>query len=161
MKHVAYILLGSNMGDRKQKLQQAMERIAKDAGSVTSSSSIYETEPWGVKEQAFFLNQVIEIKTEMAPAELLMALKKTEEAIGRTGQTKWGPREIDIDILYYDELIIDTENLKIPHPQIPNRNFVLIPLMEIAGDYIDPLTQRTVDDIYDQSKDSSEVFIFE
>lgn len=161
MEHTAYLLLGSNVGERKQNLEQAIDQIGRHAGIVKARSSTYETEPWGLKEQDFFLNLAIEISTELTPEDLMAKLKDIESAIGQPKETKWGPRAIDIDILYYDDLILETETLKIPHPQIGNRNFVLIPLIEIAGDFIDPRSNMTLDDLYDRCKDTGEVFIYE
>lgn len=161
MGHKAYLLLGSNEGSRKQNLEQAIDQIGRNAGKITDMSSVYETEPWGLKEQDPFLNMAISIITSMTPQDLMACLKDIESAIGKPKQIKWGPRTIDIDILYYDDLILESESLKIPHPQISNRNFVLIPLLEIAGDHTDPVTGLTVDEMYDQCKDTGEVFIFE
>lgn len=161
MGHKAYLLLGSNEGSRKQNLEQAIDQIGRNAGKITDKSSVYETEPWGLKEQDPFLNMAISISTSLTPQDLITCLKDIESAIGKIKQIKWGPRTIDIDILYYDDLILESESLKIPHPQIFNRNFVLIPLLEIAGDYTDPVTGLTVDEMYDQCKDTGEVFIFE
>lgn len=132
-----YLALGSNLGDREKNLEEARERIAAFV-SVTRASSIYETEPVGVKEQPWFLNQVLAGTTPLSPVDLLRRVKKIETEMGRTEGIRFGPRPIDIDILFYDRVIELSPILTIPHPRLHERAFVLTPLAEIAPELIHP-----------------------
>jgi len=156
-----YLLLGSNIGDSLKIIRQAINKISKDLGTIKAQSSLYETQAWGKTDQANFINRAIELETTLLPEALFEKLKMLETEAGRTPTEKWGPRTLDIDILYAGDSIIQTENLTIPHHGIYDRNFVLIPLMEIAGEFEDPVKKITVDDIYDQCEDTSEVFLLE
>jgi 2-amino-4-hydroxy-6-hydroxymethyldihydropteridine diphosphokinase len=156
-----YLHLGSNQGDRLHFLNQAIQKISETIGKVQSTSSVYETEPWGLKEQDSFLNMAIKVDSSIFPEDMLRLIKSIEIQIGSAKEIKWGPRKIDIDILYCDQVILESPLLNIPHKHIYNRNFVLIPMIEIAGDFIDPVKNITLDEIYDQCTDESEVFIFE
>ncbi|MBK9566992.1 MAG: 2-amino-4-hydroxy-6-hydroxymethyldihydropteridine diphosphokinase [Saprospiraceae bacterium] len=156
-----YLLLGSNQGDRENNLKNAHTQIEKMIGKINKKSSVYETEPWGLENQDNFLNMVIAVRSELKPLQVLGHLKKIEAMAGPAKTAIWGPRLLDIDILYCDDLIFESEQLNIPHKQIYNRNFTLIPLIEIAGDMIDPVKQITIDEIYDQCTDDKEVFIYE
>jgi 2-amino-4-hydroxy-6-hydroxymethyldihydropteridine diphosphokinase len=156
-----YLHLGSNQGDRKEFLQKALHLISEKIGTIALTSAMYETEPWGLKEQENFLNMAIHMMSSKTPEEVLMAIKTIETSMGSIKSVQWGPRSIDIDILYCDDLIINSHELTIPHPHIRERNFVLIPLMEIAGDFTDPIHQITIDEMYDACQDTSEVFIYE
>jgi 2-amino-4-hydroxy-6-hydroxymethyldihydropteridine diphosphokinase len=133
MSHTTYLSLGSNIGDRLANLRTALSSLAPSV-MVQAQSSIYETEPWGYSEQPTFLNQVIKGGTELAPQELLEFLKKIEVSMGRQETFRFGPRLIDLDILFYDHVKLDTPTLTIPHPRITERAFVLVPLAEIAAD---------------------------
>ncbi len=126
---LAYIGLGSNMGDRLTNMRSGIAELMKIA-KVLRVSSVYETEPWGQDDQAWFLNAVALLETEMNPAELLAALKSAEAGFRREPE-RWGPRELDLDILLYQDARIDTETLTIPHPRMGERSFVLIPLGEL------------------------------
>ncbi|MBC7885440.1 MAG: 2-amino-4-hydroxy-6-hydroxymethyldihydropteridine diphosphokinase, partial [Saprospiraceae bacterium] len=159
--NIYYLHLGSNQGDRKSYLNKALELISTQIGNITKQSSVYETEPWGLKDQPLFLNMAVEVKSEKSPEAVLPFLKNIELSLGVEHKEKWGPRNIDIDILYCNHDVLDTVHLKIPHPHIYDRNFVLIPLMEIAGDYEDPVKKVTIDELYDLCKDESEVFMYE
>ncbi len=132
---VAYLSLGSNMGDRLARLREAVDMI-EESHSVRLKrlSSVYETEPIGNVEQADFYNIVIEIETKLSPKELLCLAHEVEISLKRKREVPWGPRTIDVDILLYDELTIDEDDLKVPHPEMLNRAFVLIPLVEIEPD---------------------------
>ena len=125
MKHIIYLSIGSNLGDRQNNLMQALFLLGLKHIKV---SSLYETEPVGKKGQGDFLNAVLGMSTELTPQELSRHTKKIEIQEGRTKNERWGPRELDIDILYYDALILNEPGLRIPHPEIDNRRFVLIPL---------------------------------
>lgn len=159
--HTYYLHLGSNKGDRTSYLSNAIKQITAKIGQVTDQSAIYQTEPWGKKDQDEFLNMAIKVESNLAPEDALNAAKKIETDMGSAKKGKWGPRIIDIDILYCDDLIMEKDNLVIPHPHIYERNFVLIPLMEIAGDFIDPVKEMSIEDIFDLCKDESEVLLFE
>ena len=140
-----YLLLGSNLGDSRGMLKRAVELIELKLGKVVDCSSIYKTKAWGVENQPDFLNQVVEIESSLTPEELLKEINKIEERLGRVRYEKWHSRIIDIDILYYGKKIVDTDDLKIPHPENQHRNFVLVPMAEIAADLIHPqlgLNQR-------------------
>ena len=129
----AYLSLGSNVGDRLAYLQQAVEKLNQiEALTVCESSSVYETCPWGVKNQAAFYNLVLKVKTSLLPADLLTACQQIEKELDRTREKRWGPRTMDIDILLYGEKIISSATLQVPHPLMNQRDFVLVPLNEIA-----------------------------
>lgn len=140
-----YLLLGSNLGDSRGMLKSAVELIELKLGKVVDCSSIYKTKAWGVENQPNFLNQVVEIESSLTPEKLLKEINQIEERLGRVRYEKWHSRIIDIDILYYGKKIVDTDDLKIPHPENQHRNFVLVPMAEIAADLIHPqlgLNQR-------------------
>jgi 2-amino-4-hydroxy-6-hydroxymethyldihydropteridine diphosphokinase len=159
--HTYYLHLGSNQGEKKDFLQKALEMISTKIGEISLKSSIYETEPWGMKEQDNFLNMAIEVKSTKSPEDVIQSIKSIESVLGTAKEVKWGPRSIDIDVLYCDDQIMNSSEITIPHPHIQDRNFVLIPLMEIAGDFTDPVHKMTIDELYDICKDTGEVFIFE
>ena len=129
-KHLVFLSLGSNLGDRLEHLQAAIETL-KEFGEISKTSSVYETDPWGYEDQPAFYNQVILLETTCEPLELLRNIKQVEQTMGRIPTFRYGPRVIDIDILLFDETVITTPELTIPHPQMKNRAFVLAPLAEI------------------------------
>lgn len=137
------IALGSNLGDRGGYLAKAIQKLEPEI-HLLSESSIYETEPWGHKEQDPFLNQVIRAETALLPHAVLRKLKSIESELGREKTIRYGPRVIDLDLLFYDNLVLSTEALKIPHPQLAKRAFVLIPLKEIAPDFVHPQFDQTI-----------------
>src|SRR6478609_4150733 len=134
-----FLLLGSNLGNAELHLKDATEAIRIQAGLIIQASSIYSTKAWGKTDQPDFLNQVIEISCDQTPHELLGLLLKIEIDLGRVRKEKWGARLIDIDILFFDNEHILESDLKIPHPEIANRRFTLVPLAEIAPDLIHPV----------------------
>jgi 2-amino-4-hydroxy-6-hydroxymethyldihydropteridine diphosphokinase len=140
----AYLLIGGNLGNRHFYLTKSIELIADKCGKVEQFSSIYETAPWGKLDQGAFLNQVIRISTRLEPIELLNAIIKVENILGRKREEKYGARTIDIDILYYNNLTLHETALTIPHPRISERRFVLTPLAEIANHFIDPTHNETI-----------------
>jgi len=156
MKEV-YLLLGSNEGKPEENLLRAKLLIAGRCGPIVLQSSLYETEAWGFKEQPFFLNQAILIKTGLIPSDLLEALKNIEKETGRVETIYWGPRVIDIDILFYSHEIVDLPQLKIPHPYIRERRFTLVPMNEIAPDLMHPVLEKTMSELLRECKDNSEV----
>lgn len=138
-----YILLGSNMGNRLEYLKAAEELLIQHGIQVIDESSIYETAPWGKGNQDWFLNVVLQIETSQSPSELLKTILGVEQSLGRIRKEKWGERFIDIDILYYHNEVIHTEQLSIPHPGIPDRRFTLIPLVEMCPLEEHPITDQT------------------
>lgn len=153
-----YLLLGSNLGDRKALLLEAIRRIAHTVGELSASSSFYETAAWGKEDQPSFLNIAVSLQTLMSAHEVLERVLQIEEDLGRTRAERWGARLIDIDIiLYSDEVISDGDRLQVPHPRMQERKFVLEPLTEIAGDVIHPLFHQTISTILCLLKDNLEV----
>lgn len=157
MQTVTILSLGSNVGDRLNFLDLAKIEINKTIGPIQLSSNIYETEPWGVENQESYLNQVIAVQTDLTPFELLNDIHLIEKNLGRIRTALYGPRTIDIDILYYEEKIIKNENLKIPHPQIQKRRFILVPLSEILPKMYHPLLKLTNQELLDIVKDDGKV----
>ena len=143
MDHIVYLALGSNMGNRLANLRAALGNLTPQM-AVKLKSSVYETPPWGFTAQAEFLNQVIMVETYLKPQTLLSHLKRLETALGRESSFQNGPRLIDIDILFYDELVLDTPALTIPHPRMHERGFVLLPLMDIAPDLVHPVKKKSI-----------------
>ncbi len=160
-QRTAYLLIGSNKGDRKAFLAQAVEKIDRMIGRITQKSHLYETQAWGVTNQSDFINQALAVETSLNPLKLLEQILKIENEMGRERTTKWAERTIDIDILLYDSFIVKEPTLVIPHPELPNRNFALIPLMEIAGEVEHPVLHVTIEDIYMDSKDPLDVFMLD
>lgn len=152
---IAYIGIGSNLGNRQDNCEKAIKGIIKHDIKITKRSSMTETEPWGVTEQPKFINLAVEIETHITPEGLLRVLKKIEEEVGRLPTSKWGPRIIDLDILLYDDLIMKTPELEIPHPCVKEREFVLKPLSEIAPDKVHPVLLKTIRELYLQYRQSS------
>tara|TARA_B100001029_G_scaffold177476_1_gene182253 strand:- start:1085 stop:1612 length:528 start_codon:yes stop_codon:yes gene_type:complete len=154
---VCYLGIGSNKGDRLKNLENSLKFLASEAGKITKYSKIYETEPWGQIDQKFFLNQVVEIKTNIDPFNLLKVCKNIEINMGRKNTKKWSERIIDIDILYYSSLIINNDNLTIPHPFIHKRNFVIIPLIDLNKNYRHPVLNLTNIELLNICNDKSNV----
>ncbi len=137
MDHTVYIALGTNLGDRLANLRAAIKSLPPDV-SVLAESHVYETPPWGYADQPPFLNMAIKAETDLAPEPLLTYLKQLEVELGREQNFRWGPRLIDLDILFYDELVVNTPPLVIPHPRLHERAFVLVPLLDVAPDLVHP-----------------------
>ena len=138
-----YLGLGSNLGNREENLRVARQRIDQLPGVfLTCVSSLYETSPWGIKDQTDFLNQVVQVITELSPQEVLRACQQIESDLGRKREIRWGPRNIDIDILLYGVKVLVEEDLIIPHPYLTERAFVLVPLIELAPGLILPGGQK-------------------
>jgi 2-amino-4-hydroxy-6-hydroxymethyldihydropteridine diphosphokinase len=141
--HRVYLALGTNLGDRAANIAEAVRRMA-DLGTVAAVSSLHETAPWGISEQPAFLNAACLLLTRLAPHDLLVALKRIEHEMGRMPTVRNGPRLIDIDILFYDNLILALPGLTIPHARLHERSFVLLPLLDIAPDLVHPVLKQTV-----------------
>ncbi|MEQ9619366.1 MAG: 2-amino-4-hydroxy-6-hydroxymethyldihydropteridine diphosphokinase [Deltaproteobacteria bacterium] len=151
-----FLGLGSNLGNRKENLREAVQMMSAFT-EIVMVSSAYETEPVGNEEQPDFLNCAVEIKTSLPPRKLLAELKAVEDKLGRVRKEKWGPRTIDIDIIFYDNLVIDSDELNIPHPGSHLRRFVLEPLSEISPDFIHPALDVPLSQLLDKLEDSKSV----
>jgi len=153
-----FIGMGSNLADRKKYLQRALSELEHlSQTSVTKVSSIYETEPVGMKNQPMFMNMVVEVDCLLRPDALMRELKEIELRVGRTWREHWGPREIDLDLLYYGGELLNETSLQVPHPEISNRRFVLVPLKEIAAEFQDPLRHLSIEELLQQCSDTSSV----
>lgn len=141
--HKVFLGLGANVGDKKKNLEKAIEFLSEKIVNI-QSSKFYETKPWGYKEQENFLNAAILGRTLLLPIELLKFVKDVETRVGRIERFRWGPREIDIDILFYEDLIYQDSNLQIPHPHLHKRDFVLKPLMDLDPNFVHPILKRTI-----------------
>jgi len=158
MKQTAYIAVGSNIGNPLQNCAEAIHKISKnDYIKIRSKSSFYQTSPIGNIKQECFVNSVVKINTSLNPESLLSYLLGIETEMGRVRKEKWGPRIIDLDLLFYDSLILNKEALTIPHPELQKRNFVLIPLCEIAENLIHPNLKKTIRTLLKESTDDSTV----
>lgn len=153
MDHEIFLLLGTNQGDKNANLLNALSAIEAGIGKIKKRSGVYQTAAWGKQDQEVFYNLAIEIKTICSPQELLQKLLAIEEQLGRVRAEKWGPRLIDIDILLFANRIIQEERLVIPHPRMQDRKFALIPLCEIAPDFIHPQYHVSIKTLLNQCKD--------
>lgn len=150
-----YLLLGSNLGDRKRLLEDAIVQIGIEIGTVFAISSYYETAAWGKSDQPSFLNVAVGVGTLFSPLEVLEKALHIEQELGRVRHEKWGSRLIDIDVILYDDQVVDLDlQLQIPHPQMQYRKFVLEPLAEIAGNHVHPVLKKTVSEILDTLDDN-------
>ncbi|MCF6406955.1 2-amino-4-hydroxy-6-hydroxymethyldihydropteridine diphosphokinase [Chitinophaga filiformis] len=149
----AILLIGGNLGDRTGHLQQAVEQIDKQVGKVEKISALYETAAWGHVEQPDYLNQALLVSTGMDARTLLQTVLAIEHNIGRIRRQKWGARVIDIDIIFYNDAIINEPDLKIPHPQMQFRQFVLVPLREIVPDWQHPILHQSVSTLLENCTD--------
>ncbi|MFT3822482.1 MAG: 2-amino-4-hydroxy-6-hydroxymethyldihydropteridine diphosphokinase [Chitinophagaceae bacterium] len=151
-----YLLTGGNIGNRKQNLQQAA-LLLEQFGTIEQKSGLYQTAAWGKTDQPAFLNQVLLLHTTLSPTLLLEKVLATELTMGRMRMEKYGPRIIDIDILFYNDEVIDLPALTVPHPQLPNRRFVLAPLNEIAPHLVHPVLHKTISQLLEECPDELEV----
>ena len=152
-----YVITGGNLGDRRKNLLEAKNFIEERIGNIVRSSSIYETEAWGSQGQPSYFNQVHQLSTSLKPKEIISAILKIEKDMGRIRTTKNASRIIDIDILFYNDEIIAKENLVIPHKEITNRRFVLMPLNEIAPDLVHPVLKKSIQELLTETGDSLKV----
>jgi len=153
------ISLGSNLGEKRGNLAQAVILLENNGIKIMKKSSLYETSPVGFPEQPWFLNQVLEIETEFPPLFLLRVAKRIEKKMGRLPAEAKGPRCIDIDILLAEKMIMKTKELQIPHPELEKRKFVLMPLMEMAPETIHPILHKKIEDLWRECQDSSAVHL--
>ncbi len=159
MKHIAYIGIGSNLGDKVDYCEKAISKILNvKKHRLLAKSSFFKTAPVGYLSQDWFVNAVIKIETELGPLELLRTLKTIEAQLGRTETIRWGPRTIDLDILFFDDIQIQTEELKVPHPLIQDRKFALIPLAEINRQLVHPVLKKTIQQLIEENtKDDQKI----
>ena len=151
MGHIAYIGIGSNLGDKVKQCKKAISKILKvDHHQLLAKSSFFKTQPVGYTSQDWFVNAVIKIETDLEPFDLLRTLKTIESQLGRTKTFRWGPRMIDLDILFFDDWEIKTEDLQIPHPNLSERQFVLVPLAEIDRNLLHPGLQKTIGELLEK-----------
>lgn len=155
--NTVYLLLGSNLGKSRAHLNSAVLAIERYAGRVLASSSFYKTAAWGLANQPDFLNQILIVATDFSPHEILQKILKIEEDLGRVRTIKNAARIIDIDILFFNKEIINTKDLTVPHPEIPNRRFVLEPLAELSPDFIHPVMQKTITQLLAECTDQLNV----
>jgi 2-amino-4-hydroxy-6-hydroxymethyldihydropteridine diphosphokinase len=158
MGHIAYIGIGSNVGDKFINCEKAISEILKaDHHKLLAKSSLFKTQPLGYTSQDWFVNGVIKIETDLEADELLRTLKTIESKLGRAETFRWGPRTMDLDVLFFDDIEIHTEQLQIPHPLIQNRQFVLVPLAEIDPSLIHPILKKTIQQLLSDLKEDQGV----
>ena len=158
-----FILLGSNLGDREMLVNQACKMIGERYGEIVDKSSLYESEPWGFQSEQWFLNQVVVMETALKPDELMSTLLSIEKELGRDRSVKYDgyvSRPIDLDILYFGDKIIETQMVTAPHPRLHQRRFTLLPLCEIAPDFVHPLLKMTNTQLLESCQDSGNVNIY-
>jgi 2-amino-4-hydroxy-6-hydroxymethyldihydropteridine diphosphokinase len=160
MENSVYLLLGSNLGDRLQVLGLSVHMIREKVGEVCILSSIYETAPWGILDQPSFLNQVIEVRTILEAEEVLRIILEIEHELGRVRYERWGARVIDIDLLYFQDRVMDSARLTLPHPKLHERRFTLIPLTEIAPDFVHPVFMKNSVQLLAACTDTSDVNLY-
>lgn len=153
-----FLGLGTNLGDREHNLREAIIKIEEHIGKVVNSSSVYETAPWGFDSEDDFLNMVVSVETELSPSEVMKKIVKIESMLGRErDQDRYSSRIIDIDILFYDDLVLKENGLKIPHRLIHERKFVLVPLCELAPDMIHPMLGKSMKVLLGECRDRSKI----
>ena len=158
-----FLSIGSNLGDRLSNIQQAVATLSmSDKIKIVKTSSFYETEPWGNKNQEWFINAALAIDTDYSPEELLKYCQNIEVQLGRIRKEneKWSQRAIDIDILMYDDLVISSKNLIVPHPFMHLRAFVLVPMLEVKSDLVHPVFKKTISELYDELSNPEDVYLY-
>ena len=159
--NTVYLLMGTNLGNREDNLKQSQSLIEQHIGSIKQASRLYETQAWGKTNQPDFINQALEVRTPQRAYDVLKNIFKIEKEMGRVRAEKWADRIIDIDILLFNEEIIDEPELKIPHPHLHERNFALVPLMEIAGEVEHPVLKLPIEEIYFECTDTLDVILLD
>ena len=160
---IVYLCLGSNSGDRLKLIEQAVSLLGLAENiKIVRTSALYETEPWGVKNQNWFLNMVLEIKTSLHPQELLLKCLSIEKMLGRNreNEQRWCERTIDIDIIFYDNEIVNDENLTIPHKFFHQRAFTIVPMLELAPDFVHPTLKKTILELHEELENPEMVFLY-
>lgn len=155
--NIVYLLLGVNLGERHEQLRKAIAEIEEHIGVITGRSSVYETAAWGMEDEPLYLNQVLLVETRLEPQVLLATIHEIESRLGRTRLKRWESRLIDIDILFYNDLVIEGEYLTIPHPLLHRRKFTLLPLSELTTGLMHPLLRKTVKELLDELNDPLDV----
>lgn len=160
---IVYLSLGSNLGDRISNIQQAVNFLINDSSiKVLKTSSFYETEPWGGVSKNWFANAVIRIETNLTHVELLKVTQNIEAKLGRdrSKEIRWGERSLDIDILFYDDLIFQNEILTIPHKELHKRAFVLVPMLEIAENFVHPVFKKNILELHEELENPEEIYLY-
>lgn len=157
----AYLLLGSNLGDSRKYIQDALNSISEQVGQLKGSSSLYQTASWGKEDQPDFINQVVVVETKLIPQQLLENILVIETKLGRERVDKWGSRTIDIDLLFYGNRVIQEDNLVVPHPFLHQRRFTLMPLVELNPQFIHPVFNQTIKELYEKLEDNLSVLKLE
>lgn len=158
--NLVYLLTGSNLGNRVENLNKATQLITERAGKLVACSKFYQTSPWGPLEQPDFLNQAVALDAFLEPQQLMELLLGIEEEMGRIRSEKYGPRNIDIDMLFYGNKVMKTSLLQLPHPEVHNRRFALTPLAEIAAAFIDPVSGKSISKLLSDCQDPGTVLQF-
>lgn len=159
-EHTYFILLGTNLGNKIKNLQSARIRIQEELGPIALMSSVYQTAPWGRSDQDFFLNQVIMVDTHQLPEDAMTICLNIEKKMGRVRHAKWTERIIDVDILYINDEVVNLPQLIVPHPELHNRRFTLVPLVEIAPDYVHPGLKKSNQELLEVCPDRLDVSVF-
>jgi 2-amino-4-hydroxy-6-hydroxymethyldihydropteridine diphosphokinase len=152
-----FLSLGGNLGNTQEIFEQCYPMIENKVGPILEQSSLYRTAAWGLTDQADFINQVILLETNLHPEDILTEIQAIEKELGRERTITWGPRTLDLDILFIDQQIIQTNDLRVPHPHIQDRKFILIPLQEIAGEYVHPVCKKTMLQLLQETNDTTAV----
>lgn len=156
-----FLGIGTNLGDREGNLKGALQMIEEKMGVIVALSHVYETEPWGFETENLFLNMAVEVETKLSPSGLLGRILMTEAVLGRLREgRKYCSRLIDIDILFYNDQVIDLPELKIPHPRIPERRFILVPLCDLSPGFVHPVLKKTLAQLLDRCKDKGSVNLY-
>ena len=152
-----FLSLGGNLGNTQEIFERCYPMIENKVGAILEQSSLYRTAAWGLTDQADFINQVILLETNLLPEDILTEIQAIEKELGRERTITWGPRTLDLDILFIDQHIIQTTDLRVPHPHIQDRKFILIPLQEIAGEYMHPVFKKTMIQLLQETNDTTAV----